>query len=337
MAPLEFLRGLAITLLFAYGITQILLPGIIEKMRKVGWVSIDVNKPYKRYIPNLGGLAVLFGFSLALSLVVGVEKLIGVLYEPPFLAVISVFFIAAMIGLIDDIANMSDKMKIVGLLFASIPLIIVHEAPLVIDITLGYSIDLSNHFYLFWLIFVPIGVTSAANALNMSAGYNGLESGQVIIISFFVLVITLIRGDSVATVFIFGALLGCGIALYQYNRYPSKIFVGNIGTMGIGAAIASGVITGGLEFYGIICILPAFYEGVATLYYKFINPKNRRKICRNPTILKNGKLQTPKGAEYFTLSYFLLSRRPMREKELVNKILTLYIICGAAALVLSIL
>lgn len=300
-------------------------------------VSQDVNKSYKRYVPNLGGLAVLFGFSLSLSLVVGIEKLIGVLYEPPFLAVISVFFIAAMIGLIDDIANISDKMKVIGLLFASVPLVIAHEASLLIDLPLGYELDLRNYFYLFWLLLVPIGVTCAANALNMSAGYNGLESGQVIIISFFILLIAMVRGDSKTTILIFSALLGCGIALYHYNKFPSKIFVGNIGTMGIGAAIASGVIIGGLEFYGIICILPAFYEASATFYYKFINPKDRRRHCRNPEILENGKLKTPKGAENFTLAYHLLSYRPLSEKELVKSILTLYIISGSAALILSVL
>jgi UDP-N-acetylglucosamine--dolichyl-phosphate N-acetylglucosaminephosphotransferase len=331
------LRGLVIAILFSYGITWLLLPELIIKMREVGMVGRDVNKPYFRKIPNLGGIAALFGFSIALSLVVGVEKLLGYVYEPPFLAVISVFFIAAMIGLIDDISNISDKMKVIGLLFASIPLIITHHAILTIDLPFGFALDLTEYYWLFWLFIVPIGVTCAANALNMSAGYNGLESGLVMVVSFFLLLITIIRQESITAILIFAALLGCALALYQYNKYPSKVFVGNIGTMGFGAALASGVIIAGVELYGIICIIPAFYEAGATFYYKFINPTDRRELSQSPVILKNGKLTPPKGAENFTLSYRLLSSEPMTEPQLVNKILMFYIVCGGIALALSLM
>jgi len=331
------LRGLIIAILFSYGITKLLLPELISKMHECNMLSPDVNKPYSRNIPNLGGIAALFGFSIALSIVVGVEKLVAYVYEPPFLAVISVFFIAAMIGLIDDITNISDKMKVIGLLFASIPLIITHHAILVIDLPFGFTINVTDYYWLFWLLFVPVGVTCAANALNMSAGYNGLESGLVIIVSFFLLVITIIKNDSITAIFIFAALLGCAVALYQYNKYPAKVFIGNIGTMGFGAAIASGVIIAGVELYGIICIAPAFYEAFATIHYKFIKPTDRRKLVHSPKFTKNGKLVPPKGAENFTLSYKLLSREPMTERELVNKILMIYIVCGGIALALSLM
>jgi UDP-N-acetylglucosamine--dolichyl-phosphate N-acetylglucosaminephosphotransferase len=331
------LRVVVIAILFAFGITEILLPELIRKMRKSGMVSPDVNKPYPRKIPNLGGLAALFGFSIALTIVVGIEKLIGYVSELPFLAVISVFFIAAMIGLVDDIVDISDRMKVIGLLFASMPLTVTHHAIMIIDLPFGMVLDVTEYYWLFWLVLVPIGVTCAANALNMSAGYNGLESGQVIIITFFLLVITALQGNSIEAVTVFAALLGCSIALYRYNKYPAKVFVGNIGSMGIGAAIASGVIIGAVEFYAIICILPAFYEAGATFYYKYIHPVDRRKLVHDLEFSKDGKLKPPKGAEYFTLPMNLLSREPMTERFLVERILSLYLICGIIALFLSIL
>ncbi|UCH89411.1 MAG: hypothetical protein JSV49_01825 [Thermoplasmata archaeon] len=306
------------------------------KMRNCGMASNDVNKLYPRKIPELGGLAALFGFSIALSIVVGIEKLIGYVNELPFLAVISVFFIAAMIGLIDDIADISDKMKVIGLLLASIPLIITHHAILYVDLPFGMVLDLNKYYWIFWLFFVPLGVTCAANALNMSAGYNGLESGQVVIISFFLMLISIFQRNSIETVIIFAALLGCSLSLYQFNKYPAKVFVGNIGSMGFGAAIASGVIIGALEFYAIICILPAFYEAFATIYYKFIKPVDRRQICHSPILLESGKLKPPKGAENFTLPFKLLSREPMRESILVERILIFYFVCGVVALILSV-
>ena len=110
-----------------------------------------------------------------------------------------------------------------------------------------------------------------------------------------------------------------------------------IGVSGIGAAIASGVIIGALEFYAVICILPAFYEGAATIYYKFVKPTDRKAAVQNLIILENGKLKTPKGAKYYTLPLNFLSREPMRERILVERILNLYILCGTIALILSIL
>src|SRR3989304_3975038 len=62
---------------FSLAITIIALPGLIRKMRQGGMVGRDVNKPGSVKVPELGGIAALFGFSISLSLVVGIQKLIG--------------------------------------------------------------------------------------------------------------------------------------------------------------------------------------------------------------------------------------------------------------------
>src|SRR3989304_3370508 len=86
---------------FSLAITIIALPGLIRKMRQGGMVGRDVNKP-------------------------GIRKLIGNLQEPPYLAVISVFFIAAMVGLIDDISNIPQRFKAIAVAFSALPLLLVH-------------------------------------------------------------------------------------------------------------------------------------------------------------------------------------------------------------------
>ena len=106
----------------------------------------------------------------------------------------------------------------------------------------------------------------------------------------------------------------------------------------MGAAVASGVIIGHIEFYAIIAIAPAFYELFATLYYGTLNrAPNRRKSCRNPVINEDGTLSPPKGAERYTLAYFLLSRKPMTEGRLVAVILALYALSSLVALGLSVI
>jgi UDP-N-acetylglucosamine--dolichyl-phosphate N-acetylglucosaminephosphotransferase len=310
------------------------LPPLIRKMKEGNMVGFDVNKPDKRRVAELGGIAAVFAFSISLSLMVGAIKLLDDLYEPPFLAAISVFFIASMIGLIDDVSRISQRTKAITLVFASLPLMLVHFGSE--HVVFPFDIVIDVNYWLYWLILVPIGITGGGNAVNMSAGYNGLESGQIVVISAFLLLIVGLKDPQSYGLPIFASLLGCSLALYYFNRYPARVFVGDIGTLGMGAALAAGVIIGDLEFYGAVCLLPAFYEVAATVFYLVTGNRNRREACQNPVIDSQGRLSPPKGSERYTLAYLLLSIRPMTEKRLVAVILGLYAASGLIAIVLSV-
>jgi len=332
----SLLLATAATFSFSLAIVMIATPGLIRKMRQGGMVGRDVNKPGSNEVPELGGIAALFAFSISLTLIVGVQKIVGDISEPPYLAVISVFFIAAMVGLIDDISNIPQRLKAMGVGLAALPLMLVHlgtEVPF----PLGYSVALVGiTYFVYWLILVPAGVTGVANGMNMSAGYNGLESGQIAVISATMLVILALRGAPEHAVIIMAALCGAAIGLYTFNRYPARIFVGDIGTLGMGAALAAGIILGHVELFGIIAIAPAFYEGGATLYFALIRKvPDRRYSCHHPILRADGTIQPPNGAERYTLAYVLLSRRAMREPRLVATLLALYTISGVVAILVS--
>src|SRR5437867_1372180 len=199
----------------------------------------------------------------------------------------------------------------------------------------GGMINLTQTPLIYWFILVPIGVTGVANAMNMSAGYNGLESGQIAIVSGSLFIISSIRGTQ-ESMLIFAALTGASVGLFWFNRFPPRVFIGDIGTLGLGAAIAAGAIIGGLEVYGLIAILPAFYEAVATVYFGYVRKNgDRREACHNPRIGPDGALSPPKGAERYTLAYRLLAKTPMKEARLVTVLLTLYAVAGLAAIALS--
>lgn len=314
------------------------VPRLMNKMTEAKKNGKDVNKPGKPKIPEMGGIAALWWFSIAITFVLGVERVFDLGDRRIYvLAAVSVFLMSAFVGLIDDIATLSTRGKIIYVALASIPLIIVSPGAAVIAIPFNGALDFTTPYMLylfFWIFIVPLGVTGAANALNMSAGYNGLETGQIAVISFFLLIIARLKGaDDGTAVLIFGTLLGTAIALYYYNRYPAKTFIGDVGTLGMGAMIAAGVIIGKIEFYGLICIIPAFYELGSTVYHEMKGIK-RRGLCHSPKIMKDGRLRPPKGAEKYTLCYVLLNDRPMTEKKLVNTVLVLYIACGLGALFL---
>ena len=339
IVPLNLTDGFGTLLAFLLSVTIVLMltPPLIRKMAAGGMVGVDVNKTSKVPVAELGGIAALFAFSISLSLVVGLQKLLGDVAEPPFLAAIGVFFMAAMIGLIDDISNLQQRLKAIAVAFAALPLMLVHLGAPAIDFPFGFSANFTGTWHLvYWLILVPIGVTGVANAMNMSAGYNGLETGQIAVISAALLVVGQVQGVPDVALLVFGAVFGCSLGLYYFNRHPARIFIGDIGTLGLGAALAAGVILAHIEFYGLIAIVPAFFEAGATTYYGLVRRNGeRKKACRNPVLLPDGRLAVPQEARHYTLAYWLLSRKPRTEKGLVHVLLAFYALSGLAAVLLS--
>jgi UDP-N-acetylglucosamine--dolichyl-phosphate N-acetylglucosaminephosphotransferase len=340
LANLLQTADIVIALVVSGLVTALIVPPLMRRMKERGITGADWNKRERTEIPELGGIAILFGFSVGISIAAGVLKEYSSYNATPILAAIGVLFIAGMIGIIDDVSDIPQRWKALLLAFAALPLVIAGSADEIIELPFGVSLVFGNDEVLklvYWLILVPIAVTGASNALNMSAGYNGLETGQVAIISFALLVVTIMVQGPMESILIFSALMGATIGLNYFNGYPAVVFVGDVGTLAMGAVIAAGAIIGGIELAGAVAIAPAFYELGATAYYSLIKKVNRKTACQRPIIDDKGRLHAPKGAERYTLAFWILSRRPMTERGLVRMITGIYAICGIFAILVSIL
>lgn len=312
-------------------------PKIIMRMKRSNHISLDINKPHKPQVAEMGGVGLVLGVTVTITAVGGLLILFDIYENPaPIYGALAVVFIASYIGLFDDISVISRRDKAIGLLLAGLPLAVSRSVDTIINVPFyGLTIfwDYYWQYLVFWLLIVPIGVFAAANAFNMSAGYNGLESGQTAIISFFLLLLSILTKANIMGILIFASTFGASLVLYTYNRYPAKTFVGDVGTLSMGALIATGAVFTGLEIYAMICILPMFYELFATGYYKWKGVE-RRWACHKPIINGNNTLQPPKGAEKYTLCYYLLSKKPLTERELVNTMLKLFIVSGLFAIII---
>lgn len=99
------------------------------------------------------------------------------------------------------------------------------------------------------LIFLII--VGATNAVNLTDGLDGLAAGTMAIASATFALIALIVGqDSVA---IFGAIV-CGtcVGFLKFNANPAKVFMGDTGSLALGAAIAAMAILSKTELLLII-------------------------------------------------------------------------------------
>ena len=148
--------------------TLLFVPWLIRNLRGTTLVGKDLNKPNHPIVPEMGGVGVMLGFSVGVTM-------ITVLATAETLAAVSVYYYVAIsaalgagvVGLLDDMFHLRQRTK------AVIPFVLALPLGAVVFATgdvylLGWNVGLAT------LIAVPFGVTSAANAANMLEGYNGL-------------------------------------------------------------------------------------------------------------------------------------------------------------------
>jgi phospho-N-acetylmuramoyl-pentapeptide-transferase len=113
--------------------------------------------------------------------------------------------------------------------------------------------------YLPWLtmvpfvVFVMLVITFSSNAVNLTDGLDGLAIGCTIIAAGALTVLTYVSGHAVFSdylelqrmpmvselVIFCGAMVGASIGFLWYNAHPAEIFMGDVGSLMLGAAIAT--------------------------------------------------------------------------------------------------
>jgi len=91
-----------------------------------------------------------------------------------------------------------------------------------------------------WLMapLVMIAVISMTNAVNIADGMDGLASGSVLSAFFAYLVIALWQGDS-AMALLNATTIGALLAYLYFNIKPARFQMGDVGSLALGALIAS--------------------------------------------------------------------------------------------------
>jgi UDP-N-acetylglucosamine--dolichyl-phosphate N-acetylglucosaminephosphotransferase len=316
---------------FTFSLTMAGTPYVLRRLRNAGIFGLDVNKRPRVRVPEMGGIAGVGAIAVAGAVTAVLMRQLGLPSEAEAISItLSCTALGALIGAIDDLYGMRRWKKAVYVSIAGAPIAIAGFGPTAVW-TPWFTLDLGFAAFFYWLLVVPLAVTAGANAVNMSAGYNGLETGQLVIMSGALLAVAYVTDRSNPAIPVFALVGGAALGLYFYNRYPAKMFVGDVGTLGLGAGLTAGVVIGGMLFYGILLIIPAMYEFIATLYFSTVKRVERRPACQNPVILKDGRLKPPRGSEWFTLPYRLLSLKPMREARLTNTVLGMYALCAVVA------
>ena len=251
--------GLLSILLVSFAFTYLTTPWLMVRLKRAGIVGRDMNKPGRREIPEMGGLAVVGGFVVGVLIAIALTTfhLIDVeMNLANILACMSTILVMALIGIIDDLFIMQQKVKALLPVFAALPLVAVKAGVTSMELPLIGAVDFG---LLYPLLLVPVAITGASNATNMLAGFNGLEAGLGVVMCSTIGLVAFLLGRAEAVVISF-AMLGALLAFLRYNWFPARVLIGDVGTLTVGAVVASSVIVGNIEKVGVILIAPFFLE-----------------------------------------------------------------------------
>lgn len=286
--------------LAAFAGTSVFLPWLIRSLQGTSAVGIDINKSSRPRIPEMGGLAVMVGFYIGVSVftILTPEALGGsVVY-----AALTASLGAGVVGLMDDMFSIRKRTKAV--------------LPFILALPLGAAVYSSGDRSIFGIdigllmvVAVALGITSAANATNMLEGLNGLGAGLTLIIAATLVLLGAIVGAQEGLFLLF-PLMGCLAAFLLFNRYPARVFPGDSMTLFAGATLAAAAIISNppLKAAGAVLFLPMIMEFL-------LKARGRFKGENYGDVLEDGHLVWQGRVE--SLVHMVMRWRRLKESQIV--------------------
>jgi len=235
-------------------LTFVIIPSLIT-VAKVKNLFDDPNSrsSHETAIPTLGGVAFYVSIVFALSFWGNFSL------DPLIQYVLAAMTIVTFVGLKDDLLGLEPFHKLMGQLFASMVLVIWGG----LRITSLYGIfGVGELPYIISVIFTIFTILVIINSFNLIDGINGLSAsiGIVAALSYGIW-FYLVDDHSQMTLLSF-TLVGSLIAFLRFNLSPSKIFMGDTGSLLVGVIISVLVIRF-IELNGQIESKYAFQSGPA--------------------------------------------------------------------------
>lgn len=237
-----------ISFLISLLLGSILIP-ILKKLKlnqQINKYLKDTHK-LKNNTPTMGGIIFILSTIITL-LILFIFKKLDMTYN--FIIVVFVFISYGLIGLIDDSliilrkdnkglkANTKMNMQIVIAIIFFYLFMKADNEPLLWIHTIGFKLNIG------WLygLFILLVLTSSSNAVNLTDGLDGLATGLSIIAFLTFGLISYntgwLDGYKEISLFCF-ALVGSLLGFLSYNHHPASIFMGDTGSLALGASLGS--------------------------------------------------------------------------------------------------
>lgn len=222
----------------------IMIP-LLKKMNVGQRISIFVGNSHKKKegTPTMGGLIFIIATFITTFILLVTNK---IEFTNNLRIILLVFFGYAFIGFLDDYLSFKHHanegltafQKLFLQLIIAVGFFYMYisnggQTALIVS-TLGIHIEM-GWLYGIFLLFVLVG---SSNAVNLTDGLDGLAGGLSAIAFIAFSLISLVVGYEEIGIFTF-VLTGAVMGFLIYNTYPAKVFMGDTGSLALGAVMGA--------------------------------------------------------------------------------------------------
>ncbi|XCN72886.1 MAG: MraY family glycosyltransferase [Candidatus Electrothrix aestuarii] len=206
----------------------------------------SARKMHSKKIPRVGGVVLFIGSFLPFLFLLLVQKYSPTAQDffsnPSLQSFTTGAVLIFLLGLLDDVRELSFSFKIVGQLLVA--LFVYSCGVQITEVTTPFGPNFSIGIFslpvtVFWFLLV-------INAINLIDGLDGLAAGICLFVSLSMLFVCIVNGRLGASL-VFAALAGVLIGFLRYNFYPASIFMGDSGSYFLGYCLAALSIGGAIK------------------------------------------------------------------------------------------
>lgn len=234
----------------AFAISIVMTPIAKVISEKVGAIDYPKDRGmHKKPMPRMGGIAIVCGFLITVLML---SPFINELETKKLMGLIIGSAIIAVLGAVDDVKNLSAKLKLAVQIIAA--LVVVASGVRIHFVVWPFAAvfdALSIPFTMVWII----GVT---NAVNIIDGLDGLAAGVSSIAALCIMVLCILTGSETAVV-LMAAIAGACIGFLPRNFNPAEIFMGDIGATFIGFVLSVTSIIGVFKGYTLLALVVSVF------------------------------------------------------------------------------
>ncbi len=202
--------------------------------------------------PTMGGLVIIASAVIATLFTAGLAK--------PLLVALPVFLGCGLLGFLDDYLKIVRKQslgfkarsKLFGMLIiAVIFMILISLAGLYNPVVnLPFFNQTLNLGYIYPL-FVLLLITGFSNSVNLTDGVDGLAAGTAVL-AFAAFAYIGYRAGIPSVALFCAALTGACLGFLVFNRHPARLFMGDVGSLALGGALAAIAVIAAAELFLLI-------------------------------------------------------------------------------------
>ncbi|MCL7385121.1 MAG: hypothetical protein LZ158_02000 [Thaumarchaeota archaeon] len=301
-----------------------LVPFVKNLAKKTGLFGVDVHKSWRPLIPKIGGITIFIGVTVSVL----ITSFLFNMLDNRVLAFIISTELAAIVGLWEDFRELNPVLKPVLLALVGLPIVFMGAYYPYPNLPFVGKRALT----ILYPILVPIAFTVVTNAVNSMDVLNGSMTFTSLVATSTIFLITLIKGN-ILPAYLCAGLIGSLMVFAYYNKYPAKLFPGNVGSLYVGASLISVAIIGSVEIALLVAILPQITNEFHIIY-SMRGLRSAKNLSERPVFVENGMLTAnPSKKAPLTLVRMLTSKCSLSESEVVKMLVIISIFSAILALI----